>query len=354
MTGANVPADLGVQMAAAVLLQHTGFAVEIVEKEIEDVDVRAEAAALGWSCSGWTCLTAPALNRRRCWRGVRVDAASPSVGVLAEDLPALVDDDDDAVMKDAAEAAVMAAAEDDLDMTYLEGSDTDGQLYLRRGIFCEPLAKFILCLAGMALGKTEQMMALIRYFIERGWLRIVFVTQRRTMVDASMARLIEEAAAQEEEAEAMRAAVSAAADALGFKRYDRDAKGDDGLIDLARMISVVVEYENDLVRGHADLIILDETRSILSAVISKTNGQDGSLINTNYTALDSEDVVMRARKVLCMDADLNFDGFVPQWVTDMATSAWTSRRRRRCWTRQRSSTRSRRWRRRLNWRSSNA
>ena len=68
--------------------------------------------------------------------------------------------------------------------------------------------------------------------------------------------------------------------------------------------------------GHADLVVLDETRSTMSSVVSKTNGKDGSFINTNFTAL--EGLVVRARKVLCMYADLSFDGCVQQRVTDMA------------------------------------
>ena len=83
----------------------------------------------------------------------------------------------------------------------------------------------------------------------------------------------------------------------------------DGRIDLARTPCVVIEYESlHLLDGHADLVILDETRSTMSSIVSKTNGRDGSFINTNFTAL--EDLGVRARKVLCMDADLSFDGCV--------------------------------------------
>ncbi|KAG5189446.1 hypothetical protein JKP88DRAFT_286735 [Tribonema minus] len=322
MTGLDVSAELGLRMAAAVR-ERTGYVVAIVEKEIEDVDMRVVAAELGVELERLDLYDRARTEQTALLEGQAQAAAPPTC---------IVHMDDNVTMLD----SVPPPLEPEVDMAYLERG-ANGQLYLRHGIFCELAAKFVLCRAGMAMGKTEQMLHLIQHCIDQGWGRIVIVTQRRTMVDAAMSRVGGNAAEvvykeavdsevpevlvdnggggaeQEEETAAVRRAKAV----FGFKRYDQDASSGDGTIDLAQAPRVVVEYESlQRLRGAADLVIIDETRSLCTSFISKTNGKDGSLILTNFTAL--QDLVVCARKVLCMDADLTFDGCVAQWVSDMA------------------------------------
>jgi late competence protein required for DNA uptake (superfamily II DNA/RNA helicase) len=184
-----------------------------------------------------------------------------------------------------AETLDMLEMEQEPDVTPVDTT----HVYLEEGCFLNILAKYISCMAGMMMGKTEQTLRLVKQFKDLNK-SVLFITQRVSMASTTYKRLKDKG--------------------IDIIHY-QDHKGP--LIS-AKHKYVICEYESmSRIEGTYDLIVLDEWRSIIETIQSPTNG-----LNTLKHWEKLKNFTLHAEKVLFLDADMEADAAAYK-VQDMLT-----------------------------------
>ena len=342
MTGMRVPADFAARLTAAIK-DKLDLDLQVIEKPIKRPDIVAAAAKFGVTLNNTAALEA--LLARQDAEVARIERGE------FDDVPELVDDDDDddGEEEEDPRGGGGVILHPDLSEIPVHG------VCLRNGVFVLRTGKLLKNGDGMGMGKTEQLLYKILYMMSGGRVEeiiaefnaleatidarraagefgpaaegevseeeknarlkargelaaqwhemggggsIVCITQRCTMVSALMSRLVK----------------------YGFKRYNsnkRDGTGYGGIF-LYDCPYVIVEYESlHRVFGTPGMVVMDEFRSVINAMVSPTNGNEGSLVVAHMGQLRAMVEKEMCTDVLMLDADLECDGAVAAMVMHM-------------------------------------
>ena len=187
------------------------------------------------------------------------------------------------------------------DMLFRNPADPDKGRQMHDIVY-ESRVKLIAILAEMGLGKSHTSRPFIRSLIDKITVgkrkpRILFLTVRRQQAQTILGYFA----------------------ALGFQLYS-GIEGPLGGVDL-----LVLQYESmhrlmaDGMLQKYDLVVLDEIRGICGQICATTNGNNLTMNAKIFMA-----VLKNTRKCLMMDADLEFDGMVP----DIINLIWKPAERR--------------------------
>ena len=378
MTGAQVPVDFAARMEAAVR-DRLGIDMTIIEKPIKREDVRAKAASLnekrGVALNDLPGLDAfmeaqDALVAAHCVQG-------PIIQPEAEDdaVPTLADDSDDEEEEEEEEEVRGARMPDNLGTrtTQVIGTGMPRGMIreqgLCEGVFRHPVkgvvmedgrfvntgAKLMLNHDTMALGKSHQMKIKVLHHMSGGRieeLEASFDALDDEMLERDAAGEFVDAPGAEPGTAAKRAlwkargelgarwaqanggpivcgtqrctmvtaTMSSHLERYGFRRYN--SNGIDGTgygdISLSEFPLLVVEYESwHRVFGMPGMLVFDEFRSLISTMVSPTNGKDGSLIVAHLGQLRAMVENTMCTDVLMLDADAECDGAVARVIAHM-------------------------------------
>jgi Origin of replication binding protein len=217
------------------------------------------------------------------------------------------------------------------------------RVYLPNNMFNDIPDKFISCCAGMMMGKTERTIELVEAYIKQHK-SVLIITPRKSLAYSSKERMglghdalldyfcekNEEAQCKFRERNGMQPLTEAelktawvqhrsSLEGFRFAHYKDDVRG--GVIDSEKHKCVIVEYESlNRIKGTFALIVADEWRSIVDTIQSQTNG-----LKTVSHWGQFKHLTHRAEKVLFLDADMTFDGaaykvqeMLAQYDADMA------------------------------------
>ena len=144
--------------------------------------------------------------------------------------------------------------------------------------------------AGMAMGKTQASIKLVREYVEAGK-RVLIVSSRRAFAAFQKGVYSE----------------------FDFTHYS-DVKKGGQMKNVDRLICQYESLTKLMWSERFDLVVLDEIRSICACMTSIATNQKGATLKSNANILKL--LVSKSNLTLCLDADLEYDASVPAFLQE--------------------------------------